>query len=185
MSKKRSIFYKERDWDDFHFYNGSKINEIKIIETPINHDYRSDVSTVFHSTYFNRILPINERLNGLGFVHDKLHNLEFSVLKGFYNYENAYNLFSCFHGKIYLVVVDDREFSTNLNTWESFVLTPHNSLQVLIPPGFSFAFYSFDKNTILFQKLAYAESDEIKKSKYPIFKYNSLNIKWPTPTVIK
>jgi dTDP-4-dehydrorhamnose 3,5-epimerase-like enzyme len=185
MSLGRSVFYKERDWNDFHFYNGSILQEIKIVETPINYDYRYEVSTKYHSTYIDRILPSEERLHGLKFLQDRVYNLEFSVLKGFYVYENCYNLLSCLHGKLFVVVVDDREFSTTRNKWESFVITPNNSLQILIPPYMSYAFYSFEKNTILFNKMAYSEEVEIKKQKYQIFKHRELNINWPTPSAIQ
>ena len=86
MSLGRSVFYKERDWNDFHFYNGSTIPEITVVETPINHDYRQDVSTTYHSTYFDRILSSEERLKGLTFLQDRVYNMEFSVIKGFYKY---------------------------------------------------------------------------------------------------
>ena len=55
MSIGRSVFYKERDWNDFHFYNGSIISEITVVETPINHDYRQDVSTIFSIIYYYNI----------------------------------------------------------------------------------------------------------------------------------
>lgn len=185
MSIGRSVFYKERDWNDFHFYNGSIIPEITVVETPINHDYRQDVSTTYHSTYFDRILSSEERLKGLTFLQDRVYNMEFSVIKGFYKYTNVYNLLSCLHGKLYVVVVDDREYSTNRGKWESFVLTPHNRLQVLIPPYLCYGFYSYERNTILFNKMAYFDDTEIKKEKYPIFKYRELNINWPTPSAIQ
>jgi dTDP-4-dehydrorhamnose 3,5-epimerase-like enzyme len=185
MSKEKSIFYKERDWDDFHFYNGKILTNLTLVETPIDYDYRHEISTKYHSTYIDRILPVDEKLKGLKFLQDRVYNLEFSVLKGFYVYENCYNLLSCLHGKIYVVVVDDRKFSTTRGKWESFVLTPNNSLQVLIPPFMSYAFYSFEKNTILFNKMAYKDEVELKKKKYQIFKHRELNIKWPTPSAIQ
>lgn len=184
MSKGRSIFYKERDWNDFHFYNGSVLSNLTLVESPIDYDYRHEINTRYHSTYIDRILPTEEKLKGLRFLQDRIYNLEFSVLKGFYVYENCYNLLSCLNGKLFVVVVDDREFSTTRGKWESFIITPNNSLQVLIPPYMSYAFYSFEKNTILFNKMAYNEEKGIKKTKYQIFKHKDLNISWPTPSVI-
>ena len=50
------IFYKERDWDDFHFYHGSKLNEVKVIQPSVYYEQRGSISTTYHSDYYDRIL---------------------------------------------------------------------------------------------------------------------------------
>lgn len=185
MSKNKSIFYKERDWNDFHFYNGSILNEIKIIESPTFYTYRKNIKTIYHKNYYERLIPSIERNEGYSFVHDKINNIEFGVINGFYQYTNAYNLISCLNGKIYLVVLDDRNFSNTKNKWESFVITPENNLQIFIPQNFLLGYYSMEKNSIILEKLAYKESEEcVNKLNKNIFNYKSVGITWPNNSVI-
>lgn len=179
MSIGKSIFYKERSWNDFHYYNGSTINEVKIIESPKYQTYRKDVNTTYHSKYYDKLLPVSERNDGLSFLHDKIYRYEMGVLENIVEYENVYNLFTCLSGKIYFVVVDNRIHSTNFKKWESFILTPENNLQIFVPSYISFGYYIMKNDTILLQKMAYKEYDEIKKKKIVIEK--NLNIQWPIP----
>ena len=55
MAKGRSIFYKERDWDDFHFYHGSKLNEVKVIQPSVYYEQRGSISTIYHSDYYYKL----------------------------------------------------------------------------------------------------------------------------------
>ena len=59
MALNRSIFYKERSWDDFHFYNGSVLPQVKIIQPSIYHEYRGMITTTYHSDFYDRLLPLD------------------------------------------------------------------------------------------------------------------------------
>ena len=61
MALNRSIFYKERDWNDFHYYNGSVLNEVKVVQPSTYYEFRGSISTTYHSDYYDRLLPANER----------------------------------------------------------------------------------------------------------------------------
>jgi len=69
--KNRSIFYKERSWDDFHFYNGSVLPQVKIVQPSIYHEYRGMITTTYHSDFYDKLLPANDRNEGLKFNHDR------------------------------------------------------------------------------------------------------------------
>ena len=137
MALNRSIFYKERDWNDFHYYNGSVLNEIKVVQPSTYYEFRGSISTTYHSDYYDRLLPANERNDGLQFKHDRFSKSKFGVLRGLHYDDKTWKLVSCIHGKIYLVVLDVRQYSTTYGKWESFILSPETNTQVLIPPNFA------------------------------------------------
>ena len=74
--KNRSIFYKERDWNDFHFYNSEVLGGVKIIQPSVYHELRGEISTTYHSDYYDRLLPAKERTEGLQFKHDRFSKSE-------------------------------------------------------------------------------------------------------------
>ena len=61
MAKGHSIFYKQRDWDDFHFYHGTTLPQVKVIQPSVYYEQRGSISTTYHSEYYDRILPAGER----------------------------------------------------------------------------------------------------------------------------
>ena len=65
MAVGRSIFYKERDWNDFHFYNGTTLPQVKVVQPSIYHEIRGSITTTYHSDYYDRLLPAAERNEGL------------------------------------------------------------------------------------------------------------------------
>ena len=56
MAIGRSIYYKERSWNDFHIYS-SKIltGGVKIIQPSVYHEQRGEISTTYHSDYYDRL----------------------------------------------------------------------------------------------------------------------------------
>jgi len=71
MGLGRSLFYKERSWNDFHFYNGSVLPQVKIVQPSIYHEISGSITTTYHSDYYDRLLPAAERNEGLSFKHDR------------------------------------------------------------------------------------------------------------------
>ncbi|MFN9983519.1 MAG: dTDP-4-dehydrorhamnose 3,5-epimerase family protein, partial [bacterium] len=82
MAVGRSIFYKERDWNDFHFYNGTTLPQVKVVQPSIYHEIRGSITTTYHSDYYDRLLPAAERNEGLSFKHDRYSKSKKGVLRG-------------------------------------------------------------------------------------------------------
>lgn len=57
-----------------------------------------------------------------------------NTLRGMHGDSKTWKLISCLYGELYLVVLNYDKTSPNFGKWESFVLTPQNRLQILIPP---------------------------------------------------
>ena len=183
--KNRSIFYKERSWDDFHFYNGSVLPQVKIIQPSIYHEYRGMITTTYHSDYYDRLLPANERNEGLKFNHDRYSKSKQNVLRGLHYDDKTWKLISCPHGKLYLVVLDIREKQPNFGKWESFIIGPETGTQVLIPPMFANGHYVMEDNSIFQYKLAYqGEYYDDDKQGTVFWNDKRFNIDWPTENPI-
>ena len=183
--KNRSIFYKERSWDDFHFYNGSILPQVKIIQPSIYHEYRGMITTTYHSDYYDRLLPANDRNEGLKFNHDRYSKSKQNVLRGLHYDDKTWKLISCPHGKLYLVVLDLREKQPNYGKWESFILGPETGTQVLIPPMFANGHYVMEDNSIFQYKLAYqGEYYDDDKQGTVFWNDKKYNIDWPTDNPI-
>lgn len=180
MALNRSIFYKERSWNDFHFYNGSVLPNIKIVQPSTYHEYRGSITTTYHSDYYDRLLPANERNEGLQFKHDRYSKSKKNVLRGLHYDDKTWKLVSCIHGKIYLVVLDVREYSTTYGKWESFILSPETGTQVLIPPMFANGHFVMEDDSIFSYKMAYKnEFNDVENQKTIVFNDTRFNIDWP------
>lgn len=57
-----------------------------------------------------------------------------NVLRGLHGDPKTWKLISCPYGAFYLVVLNYDENSSYFGKWESFILSPHEGFQVLIPP---------------------------------------------------
>ena len=183
--KNRSIFYKERSWDDFHFYNGSILPQVKIVQPSIYHEYRGMITTTYHSDFYDKLLPANDRNEGLKFNHDRYSKSKINVLRGLHYDDKTWKLISCPHGKLYLVVVDLREKQPNYGKWESFIIGPETGTQVLIPPMFANGHYVMENDSIFQYKLAYpGEYYDDDKQGTVFWNDKRFNIDWPTETPI-
>ena len=185
MALNRSIFYKERPWNDFHYYNGSVLHEVKVVQPSIYHEYRGSISTTYHSDYYDRLLPANERNDGLEFKHDRYSKSKLGVLRGLHYDEKTWKLVSCLHGKIYLVVLDVREHSTTYGKWESFIISPETQTQVLIPPMFANGHFIMEDDSLFHYKMAYqGEYNDETKQKTIVFNDKRFGIEWPVQSPI-
>lgn len=57
-----------------------------------------------------------------------------NVLRGLHGDSKTWKLATCLCGEVYFVVLNYNPNSSFYGKWESFVLTPQNGLQVLVPP---------------------------------------------------
>jgi len=92
----------------------------------------------FRGTYvelFNEKLYSEAGIN-IKFVEDDISVNSRYVLRGIHGDHETWKLISCLYGKFYLVVVNWNKDSAQFGKWQSFILSDHNRLQVLVPPKF-------------------------------------------------
>jgi dTDP-4-dehydrorhamnose 3,5-epimerase len=105
--------------------------EVLLITPPaIHEDFRGTNTEIFNA---------KEYLEYLGTQNWKIDSVSTSrkhVLRGVHGDDKTWKLISCLYGTIYLLVVDNRPWSTNYKQHTSFTLSDKNRQQVLVPPGF-------------------------------------------------
>ena len=180
MESNKSLFYKDRKWNDFHYYNGTVLPELKIVQPSIYHEYRGMISTLYHSDYYDRLIPATERNKGVVFKHDRFSKSPYGVLRGLHYDNKTWKLISCLSGKLYLVVLDLREKQPNFGKWESFIIGPETGTQVLIPPMFANGHFVLEENSVFHYKLAYeGEYNDVENQGTIRYDDKRFNIDWP------
>ncbi len=116
------------------------------------------------------------------FIQDDISVSTRNVLRGIHGDGETWKLVSCLMGKFYLVVVNWKKESPQFGKWESFVLSEHNKLQVLIPPQFGNGHVVLSEQAIFH----YKQSTYYNRSGQFTIPWNDpeLNIWWPIQTPI-
>jgi len=123
-----------------------KINGLKIIVPDIFEDYRGNYIETFDEIKYKTILP------DAIFVQDDISVSRKGVLRGLHgNYQTA-KLITIFAGAGYCLWVDNRPDSPTYKKWEALVLTPHNRIQVYLPPGIGNSVLALEDSTVYFYK---------------------------------
>ena len=109
----------------------TKLEKVLLVEPP----------TVFEDFRGTYVETYNERLYAEAgipqhFIQDDISVSTRHVLRGIHGDGTTWKLISCLKGKFYLVVVNWDRSSAQYQQWDSFVLSDHNRLQVLVPPLF-------------------------------------------------
>ncbi len=98
--------------------------------------YRSDDHRGFYAEIYNK-----EHYEQLGikveWLEDDFSFSKKGVLRGLHGDTNTWKLVSCPFGQLYLVVLNYDSASAEFGKWKSFILTPANRRQILIPPRFA------------------------------------------------
>ena len=144
--------------------------EVKILNPDVFTDYRGDIWT----TYTKNDFP------DLDFNHDKYSISRKNVIRGIHGDFKTSKLISCLHGKIYFVVVDNREESKNYLKWSWLILSGYNKKQVLLPPGFGNAFCVLSEECLFSYKLSYNGEYSDVDQQFTL-KWNDprIGINWP------
>ena len=70
------------------------------------------------------------------FVEQTMSCSKKNVLRGVHGDDETWKLISCLYGEVYFVVINYNHKSKYFGRWQSFTLSPHNGLQVLVPPNY-------------------------------------------------
>ena len=118
------------------------------------------------------------------FIFDYCTISKKNVLRGFH-FQSKFKkskFVNVIKGKILDVVIDLRKNSKTFKKVFKIILSKENALGLFIPAGFAHAYYSFDKENIIYYKL-----DNYYAPKYEsgiIFNDETLKIKWPKKKLI-
>ena len=107
-----------------------------------------------------------------------------NVLRGFH-FQTKYKqskYVNVVKGKILDVVVDLRKRSKTFGKTFKIILSKKNALGLYIPAGFGHAYYSFDKENIIYYKLDNFYAPKFEKG--IIYNDTKLKVKWPRKKMI-
>ena len=147
----------------------TRFKDLLIIKQKNNFDNRGSLREVFN----NKILKKNN------FVFEYCTTSKARALRGFhfqYKFQQA-KFVNVLKGKIFDCVVDLRKKSKTFGKSFKIILSKENSLGLYIPAGFAHAYYSYDKENIIYYKL-----DNYYAPKFEsgiIYIDPTLKIKWP------
>ena len=146
----------------------TKFKNLLIVEQKNNKDTRGSLRETFN----NKILKKK-------FIFEYCTTSKENVFRGFHfqlkNKQAKY--VNVVKGKILDVVIDLRKGSKTFGKTHSIVLSKQNALGLYIPAGFAHAYYSYEKENIIYYKL-----DNYYAPKHEngiIYNDKDLKIRWP------
>ena len=146
----------------------TKFKDLLIVKQKENKDNRGSLRETFN----NKILKKK-------FIFEYCTTSRKNVLRGFH-FQTKFKqskYVNVVKGKILDVVIDLRKKSKTFGKTYKIILSKKNALGLYIPAGFAHAYYSYDKENIIYYKL-----DNYYAPKYEsgiVYNDKNLNIKWP------
>ena len=146
----------------------TKFKGLFVIKKKNNTDKRGTLREIFN----NKILKKK-------FVFEYCTTSKKNVLRGFhFQYKNKQSKFvNVVKGRILDVVIDLRKNSKTFGKSFKIILSKKNALGLFIPRGFAHAYYSFEKENIIYYKLDNYYSPKFESG--IVYNDKSINIKWP------
>lgn len=172
--QKRTVYYKERPLDDYHFYNGKILDKIRVVQYPSYFEAGTSISQVYDSLNHDKLIPASERNDGIIFKRD----LKIAIKKGTRDgifFDSCYNFITCISGYVFINVTNMIQGTENYLKSESFVISTDNPIQILIPPFYGFSYKALE-DTVMFDKIAFKSEDTLIQKKIDIDK---IKIEWP------
>ena len=146
----------------------TKFKDLLVVKQSNNIDKRGSL----RETYNNKILKKK-------FIFDYCTISKRNVLRGFH-FQTKFTqskYVNVIKGKILDVVIDLRKNSKTFGKTFKIILSAKNALSLYVPKGFAHAYYSYEKENIIYYKL-----DDFYAPKYEygiVYNDKSLKIKWP------
>ena len=149
----------------------TKLDGVLLIKPYIFKDHRGE----FIETYNEKMY--REKGIDIKFVQDDICVSKKNVLRGIHGDAETWKLLSCDYGKLYFVVVNCDQDSTNFGKWQHFELSDVTRFQVLVPPKYGNA-YLVLSDTGVFH---YKQSSYYNRAGQFSYKWNDprFNIQWP------
>ena len=146
----------------------TKFKDLFVIKQKNNTDKRGNLRETF-----------NDKVLKKKFVFEYCTTSKKNVLRGFhFQYKNKQSKFvNVVKGKILDVVIDLRKNSKTFGKSFKIILSKKNALGLFIPRGFAHAYYSFEKENIIYYKLDNYYSPKFESG--IVYNDKSINIKWP------
>ena len=113
------------------------------------------------------------------FIQDSVSFSTRDVIRGLHGDRQMSKLVQCLRGRIWDVIVDMREGSPTYRSWEGYVLSEHNHVQLYVPRGFAHGFLALEDDVVF----AYKHGALHDPSREFCVRWNdpAIGIDWPLP----
>ena len=151
----------------------TKMKGLLVIKQKNNIDKRGNLREIF-----------NDKILKKKFIFEYCTSSKKNVFRGFhFQTKNKQSKFvNVLKGKILDVVIDLRKNSKTFGKIFKIILSQKNALSLYIPAGFAHAYYSFNKENIIYYKLDNYYNPKAESG--IIYNDNQLKIKWPSKKMI-
>jgi len=151
----------------------TKFKNLLIVKQKNNKDNRGNLRETF-----------NYKILKKKFIFEYCTTSKKNVFRGFhFQSKNKQAKFvNVIKGKILDIVIDLRKGSKTFGKTHSIILSEQNALSLFIPAGFAHAYYSFEKENIIYYKL-----DNYYAPKFEngiLYNDKELKIKWPKKNML-
>jgi hypothetical protein len=120
--KKRTVYYKDRPLDDYHFYDGKVLPKVKVVQYPTFFEGGSSISFTYDSFNHDKLIPATERTDNIIFRKDLKISIKRGIKDGVF-FDSCYNFVTCLKGYIFLSVTNLMKGTDTYNFSESFILS--------------------------------------------------------------
>ena len=151
----------------------TKIKDLLVIKQKNNIDYRGNLRETF-----------NKKILKKKFVFEYCTTSKKNIVRGFH-FQTKFQqskYVNVVKGKILDVVVDLRKKSKTFGKTFKIILSKENALGLYIPSGFGHAYFSYEKENIIYYKLDNYYAPNFENG--IIFNDNDLKVKWPNRKII-
>ena len=114
---------------------------------------------------------------GFDFVQDDISRSKKDVLRGIHGDKETSKLGSCTYGKLFFVVVNCNEESSEFGKWQSFELSDENRMQIFVPPTYGIAYLVLSDEAVF----TYKQSTYFVHGKQFSYRWDDprFGINWP------
>ena len=151
----------------------TKFRDLLILKQKNNTDKRGNLRETF-----------NYKILKKKYIFEYCTTSKQNVLRGFH-FQTSFQqskFINVIKGKILDVVVDLRKNSKTFGEVFKIILSQRNALGLHIPRGFAHAYYSYEKENIIYYKLDNYYSPKFENG--ILFNDKTLNIKWPKKKIV-
>ena len=166
----------------------SKINDLFVLKPEMFCDFRGENFEGFQENLCQEEFSKSPlwRSEAPRFIIDSYSRSNKNTLRGFHGDNKTWKLIQCLVGSIYFVVIDTREGSPTLGSYQAFNLNDKERVQVLVPKGCVNAHLCLSDQCLFQYKLT---SEYVSQADQIHVKWNDpqYNVFWPilNPTLSK
>lgn len=125
-------------------------------------DIRGKYLETFNKKIYKKFFKID-------FVEDDFSLNKKNVLRGIHGDNKTWKLVCCVYGKCLAIIVNCDPKSKKFGKWESFLLSPKNFFQILIPPKYGNSFLVLSKFAVYHYKQSKYYDGDKKQFTYNLF----------------